>query len=306
MSACLFTVGASPPVPALPGGTAAPGTAAPGPPGCAHASRLARPVAAEHASVPPVSSVPSAPSPARAGGRRGSSPLPRLLAITVPTWVHVITDGRLGAPDVAVRAQIATLNAAYSGRFGGADTGIRFRLDGVTRTANAAWFREPVTHERAIKRVRRGGPETLNLYLAQLGELVLGYSTYPHGYGKEPGLDGVVVDWRSLPGGAMRSFDRGYTGVHEIGHWLGLLHTFEKGCDPPGDGVADTEPEGQPTEGCPLIKDTCKGGGPDPIHNFMDYSDDRCMSGFTPGQAARMQEMWAVYRGRGADTTLDG
>ncbi|MEU4404910.1 zinc metalloprotease [Streptosporangium sp. NPDC023963] len=244
------------------------------------------------------------PSTARAGGRHGSSP--RLLAITVPTWVHVITDGRLGAPDVAVRAQIATLNAAYSGGFGGADTGIRFRLDGVTRTANAAWFREPVTHERAIKRARRGGPETLNLYLAQLGELVLGYSTYPHGYVKEPGLDGVVVDWRSLPGGAMRSFDRGYTGVHEIGHWLGLLHTFEKGCDPLGDGVADTEPEGQPTEGCPLIKDTCKGGGPDPVHNFMDYSDDRCMSGFTPGQAARMQEMWAVYRGRGADTTLDG
>ncbi|WP_440098746.1 M43 family zinc metalloprotease [Streptosporangium sp. H16] len=301
MSACLFTVGASPPAPAVPGGTAASG-----PPGCAHASRLARPAAAEHAPVPPVSSMPSVPSPARAGGRRGSSPLPRLAAITVPTWVHVITDGRLGAPDVAVRAQIATLNAAYSGGFGGADTGIRFRLDGVTRTANAAWFREPVTHERSIKRMRRGGPETLNLYLAQLGELVLGYSTYPHGYGKEPGLDGVVVDWRSLPGGAMRSFDRGYTGVHEIGHWLGLLHTFEKGCDPPGDGVADTEPEGQPTEGCPLIKDTCKGGGPDPVHNFMDYSDDRCMSGFTPGQAARMQEIWAVYRGRGADTTLDG
>ncbi|MEU3164244.1 zinc metalloprotease [Streptosporangium sp. NPDC006930] len=247
-----------------------------------------------------------APSPEPAGGRRGPNPLRPALPITVPTWVHVLTDGRLGAPDAAVRAQIATLNAAYSGGLGGADTGIRFRLDGVTRTVSATWFREPVTHERVIKRMRRGGPETLNLYLAQLGELVLGYSTYPHGYAKEPALDGVVVDWRSLPGGAMRSFDRGYTGVHEIGHWLGLLHTFEKGCEPPGDGVADTEPEGQPTEGCPLVKDTCKGGGPDPIHNFMDYSDDRCMSGFTVGQAVRMQEMWAVYRGRGANTTLDG
>lgn len=220
------------------------------------------------------------------------------------TWVHVITDGRLGAPESAVREQIATLNAAYSGQFGGADTGIRFRLEGITRTVNATWFRDPITHERAMKQLRRGGPETLNLYLAQLSELVLGYSTYPQAYRRHPGLDGVVVDWRSLPGGAMRSFDRGFTGVHEIGHWLGLLHTFEKGCQGTGDGVADTPPEGQPTEGCPLAKDTCEGGGPDPIHNFMDYSDDRCMSGFTPGQGLRMWEMWMAYRGGRTNAAL--
>ncbi|MGC5012706.1 zinc metalloprotease [Streptosporangium sp. DT93] len=228
------------------------------------------------------------------------------LPVTVPTWVHVLTDGRLGAPETAVRDQIATLNAAYSGGLGGADTGIRFRLDGITRTVNTAWFRDPVLHEREIKQLRKGGPGTLNLYLAQLGELVLGYSTYPHGYGKAPALDGVVIDWRSLPGGAMRSFDRGFTGVHEIGHWLGLLHTFEKGCAATGDGVDDTSPQGRPTEGCPPVKDTCEGGGPDPVDNFMDYSDDRCMSGFTAGQALRMQQMWAAYRGVEADTTLDG
>ncbi|MFJ2031274.1 zinc metalloprotease [Streptosporangium sp. NPDC087985] len=237
----------------------------------------------------------------QSGMRRGD-----WIPITVSTWVHVITAGPLGAQDSAVRNQIATLNAAYGGRFGGVDTGIQFRLDGLTRTDNAAWFREPLTYEAAIKRDRRGGAETLNLYIAQLSQLVLGYSTYPYWYKKEPALDGVVIDWRSLPGGSLRNFNRGFTGVHEIGHWLGLLHTFENGCVPPGDGVADTPPEGTPTEGCPAHKRTCEGDSADPIHNFMDYTHDRCMSEFTSGQAARMHEMWAVYRGSGPATTLDG
>ncbi|MFI6501000.1 zinc metalloprotease [Nonomuraea typhae] len=218
-------------------------------------------------------------------------------AITVSTWVHVLTDGRRRAPDEAVRAQIDTLNAAYGGRFGGVDTGVRFRLDGTTLTRHADWFGDPLGHEQAMKsRLRKGGVQTLNLYVGQLSELVLGFSTYPFWYAGSPQLDGVVIDWRSMPGGALRNFDRGFTGVHEIGHWLGLFHTFENGCEAPGDGVDDTPPEGLPTEGCPASKDTCPLGAADPIHNFMDYGHDRCMREFTPGQAARMHEMWAAYR----------
>jgi hypothetical protein len=231
--------------------------------------------------------------------RLGSSPPrdPLVATVTVPLWIHVITSGRVGAPDDAVGHQVETLNAAYGGRLGGVDTGVRFVLRGVTHTDNPTWFREPLAHEAPMKqRLRKGGPETLNLYIAQLSELVLGYATYPHWYQNRPVLDGVVIDWRSLPGGALRDFSKGYTGVHEIGHWLGLLHTFENGCAPPGDSVDDTPPEALPTQGCPVRKDSCPVVGDDPIHNFMDYSHDRCMSEFTAGQAARMREMWTAYR----------
>ncbi|WP_406318175.1 zinc metalloprotease [Streptosporangium sp. NBC_01639] len=325
VSVCLFTAGAAPAIPAA--ASAVPATALPAVVRSAVNGQAAMPTAAVRSAVtgsPGCDTVarrvtsgrgpePHAPAPAQvaemfADLRRRQSGMRRgpWAPITVPTWVHVISAGPLGARDSAVRDQLAALNAAYGGRLGGVDTGIQFRLDGLTRTENAAWFRAPLAYEAAIKRLRRGGAGTLNLYVAQLSQLVLGYSTYPYLYKSQPALDGVVIDWRSLPGGSLRNFDRGFTGVHEIGHWLGLLHTFENGCVSPGDGVADTAPESKPTEGCPVSKDTCNGEGGDPVHNFMDYTHDHCMSEFTAGQAARMHEMWAVYRGSEPDLTLDG
>jgi hypothetical protein len=84
--------------------------------------------------------------------------------------------------------------------------------------------------------------------------------------------------------------------VHEIGHWLGLFHTFERGCSAPGDFVEDTPYEANETYDCPIGQDTCAQPGSDPVENFMDYTDDACMHEFTAGQADRMDAEVATYR----------
>jgi hypothetical protein len=87
--------------------------------------------------------------------------------------------------------------------------------------------------------------------------------------------------------------------VHEVGHWLGLRHTFSGGCLF-GDGVEDTPSQGRPTWSCEESQNTCPRifhpERKDPIHNYMNYTPDECMTEFTPGQIARMKKMWEKYR----------
>jgi hypothetical protein len=222
---------------------------------------------------------------------------------TVPTYVHVVTpDGVEGnVPSSTIREQVRVLTASFGGSYGGVDTGFRFELASIDRTVNADWyFAGPTTNgERDMKHaLHQGGPDALNIYLTTAG-IYLGWSYFPS-IVDTPGqayLDGIVVDWKSLPGlGLYPRFDLGFTATHEVGHWLNLYHTFQGGCNRWGDYVDDTPPQRTPSFGCPVGKDTCADPGEDPIHNFMDYSDDPCYTEFTAGQAARMQDAWLHWR----------
>ena len=225
--------------------------------------------------------------------------------VTVPVWFHVITDGATGAlTDAQIDAQMAVLNMAYAGFYGGYDTGFSFELQGVTRTDNATWFNARLGGgaERDMKKtLRRGGFETLNIYTNVAGGY-LGYAYYPGLPDSRQYLDGAVIHWASVPGASTLfagRYDLGQTLTHEVGHWLALAHTFEGACNAKGDEVADTPAMAVPTSGCPAGKDTCvKEPGLDPIENFMDYSYDSCYEAFTEGQADRSQEAWNAFRDR--------
>jgi len=215
-------------------------------------------------------------------------------AVTIPVAVHVVMDnaGNYNVSDQTINQQMQVLNQAYNG------TSFSFNHVLTTRTFNTKWsnHRYGSRDERQMKQNLAVDPATtLNLYFCNIGQGLLGYATFPDMYPEDSYMHGVVCLYASAPGGAAAPYNEGDTATHEVGHFLGLYHTFQGGCTG-GDLVSDTAPEASPAYGCPQGRDTCAGGGPDPITNYMDYTDDDCMFEFTAGQSARMDQQMAAYR----------
>jgi hypothetical protein len=226
-------------------------------------------------------------------------PANKVANVTVPVHVHVIkpATGWNGLPTTSqINDQIAVLNSAY------ASTGFSFTLVSNDSAANSTWYtcQPGSTGESQMKTaLHLGGAADLNVYFNNMGGGLLGWATFPWDYASASSKDGVVILYSSVPGGTASPYNLGDTATHEIGHWLGLYHTFQGGCNGNGDYVSDTPAERSAAYGCPSGRDTCttpKTPGLDPITNFMDYTDDSCMFQFSSAQASRMNTMWANYR----------
>jgi len=141
----------------------------------------------------------------------------------------------------------------------------------------------------------------LNIWVVRMGGSlvstggggVLAYATFP-GFGPA-NQDGIVARFNTIgtTGTLLPGVTKGKTVSHEVGHWLGLLHTwgFSAGCGGVGDFIDDTPDQYDQNFGCPTFpKVSCPAAAPngDMFMNYMDYADDNCSSMFSLGQAARM------------------
>lgn len=220
----------------------------------------------------------------------------------IPIRYHIIHQGTQGyLPDRQLKAQVALLNRTY------APASIQFKIADVNLHENESWFHHEPGSDAEVEMKTTLGTDTagsLNIYTAEPGGGLLGYATFPWWYAYTPQLDGVVIHHASLPNAARPwvnqpwPFDLGMTAVHEVGHWAGLYHTFQGGCEAPGDDIVDTAYEQNSATGCPLGQPSvCPGETRfDPVENYMDYSDDSCMKHFTPLQYQRVKDMVGYYR----------
>ncbi len=239
----------------------------------------------------------------------------------IPVVVHVIThnSGNNGfISQSLVQSQIDILNEdfrALAGSLGanGEDGGIEFFLatqdpqgnatNGITYTANTDWFNDNGNYWGPL---HWDTDRYLNIYTNKASG-ALGYVPgLPQNGIVGSSADRVVVLWSSFGRNAPIGppFNKGRTTTHEVGHYLGLYHTFDSGCgnnnncNTTGDLICDTARNQNPNFGCNSNDTSCNSN--DPVDNYMNYTNDTCMERFTSEQIRRMRctlEFWrpSVY-----------
>ena len=223
-------------------------------------------------------------------------------AIRIPVYFHILmsSSGEGDVCDQALQAQINILNEAYAGRTGSnaAPTAFVFFLAGIERKVNDTWFtmtygEQPTDVEREAKQANQGNKSALHVYTAKI--YIYGWTRWPWDLADQ--ADGVVLNYATVPGVGKPEHSLGDVLVHEVGHWLGLFHIYERGCNAPGDCVEDTDAAAGKQTFCQTGLDTCPNqGAADPLENFMADTPDSCVYRFTPGQAARMLAIYRKYR----------
>lgn len=219
--------------------------------------------------------------------------------LTIKVLFHHLCYGSNGLITKSQREQqINILNEAFS-RFG-----ITFRYDEseVTFTNNYNWYLmgHRSFSEREAKTTLAVDPtKNLNFYTGGLQDGLLGWATFPFDLAGDTIMDGVVILDESFPEGKEAPFNLGKTAIHEVGHWLGLYHTFQDGCNGFGDHCNDTVAHSGPNYGKPNENESngaCNEEEFAPIHNFMNYVDDEWMTEFTPRQGERIKAQIMMYR----------
>jgi len=215
--------------------------------------------------------------------------------VNVQVAWHVIhaSNGAGNISNDMIVDQIEVLNDAY------APYDIFFTLVSVDYTMNDNWFGDMDQYESAYKQQLNIDPvHHLNIYSGNMPGGLLGWSYMPYSWPENHYMHGVCLLYSSLPGGTSYPYNAGDTATHEVGHYLGLEHTFRNGCSTNNDYVDDTpqEDDGNNIYNCNNT-DTCPNDpGSDPIHNFMTYTDDACLNQFTDGQGDQMEDMISTYR----------
>ena len=170
--------------------------------------------------------------------------------ITIPVVFHVVTANQSLVTNAQIQAQLDTLNKDYAGLNGDTvkipsyfksvigQSAIQFCLAKQTPNGEPTTGIERVTTSKTsfsntdngVKHASTGGADSwdptsyFNVWICPLSNELLGYATFP---GTSPDNEqGVVVDYRSLPGGPLAGYNGGKTLTHETGHYFNLYHIW--------------------------------------------------------------------------------
>ena len=208
-------------------------------------------------------------------------------AIHIYVAWHVITgnNGSGNYSDESIYYSMELLNENYL------EHNFFFTLDTINRVENDTWFYNWIDSDASegMQALSIDPYHYLNIYTADLNALGLeGYSYLPNSWANNSFMQSVNLDYRSL--------SAGWIITHEVGHHLGLPHTFQNNCTEPNDGIDDTpqhDESGLWT--CNENQDTCPDDpGNDPVTNYMNYSGT-CQNEYTQGQEDRQHYMTTTY-----------